>query len=296
MSMSWFARPPTGGPRRVLSGFERFILSAIAGVVALPAALHAGTIPSLSPAAFEIYAIDGSMTAYQYTFGDVSGTTDTTYEEGGGTQFSSASADFTAAGGGSVSVTGFNSSGPLTPPAGAGANIEYYLEEVQTSGLPDDPTVPVKITVTLSTDASGDGSGAYAVVSTNQYGADSCAVPFGTGVCDVAGNNQIVSFDYNATPGEPFYVILNVYGGSNGTSGSFLASADPQAETDPLFADAGDFTLISSPDATSTMSPEPSTSSLLCTGLFVLLGTRIYRRVPEPLCTDKTGSATAREG
>jgi hypothetical protein len=244
--------------------------------------LAAGTalvLPSASYAddvAPPIVSLQATGTQSLTTTGSVFGTTTNVVIEGG-TQTSNATAAY-GLGDASVSANGSTVGGENTAVSSAEAVVVYYLEAVQTSGTPVSVTaVPLIFSGSVSTSASGIQADASASFETPAGSIDACSKS--NGPCGGSASKS-ATLTYNASPGATYDIEVNAGGGSGVGSGTWFASADPEAEIDPSFAYAKDFTLEFSPAASTgsggtnppSTVPEPSNVTLLSVGLSALLG------------------------
>jgi hypothetical protein len=238
-----------------------FILSAVAATLAAPSASYAITTPM---AVIVVQAAGGTEI---FTAGTVSGNT----VGQGGTQSSTATASY-AGGTGVVSGQGDTTGtypGPLPPPSGGVAQVEFFFEVV--GSAPGVTTVPTNFTATVQTSASGPGSVAAASLTdpgdqmiagcsfspSNAFPPTDCAV-------DIPNHTGTTTFA--ATPGKFYPVQLSARGQSIFGTGSWSASIDSHVAIDPNFTAASNFTLVFSPDVV----PEPGTGLLVMVGVLGL--------------------------
>jgi hypothetical protein len=210
------------------------------------------------------------------TTGSITGTTTNIVIEGG-TQISSATAAY-GLGDASVSASGSTVGGENTAVSSAEAVAIYYLEVLQTSGTPVSVSaVPLIFSGSVTTNASGIQADASASFETPAGSIDACSKS--NGPCGGSASSS-ATLTYNASPGAIYDIEVNAGGGSGVGSGTWFASADPEAEIDPSFGYAKDFTLEFSPGPSSGTGgtnppptvPEPSNVTLLSVGLSALLG------------------------
>jgi hypothetical protein len=246
------------------------ILLAAGAALVLPSASYADDV------APPIVSLQATGAQSLTTTGSIFGTTTNIVIEGG-TQTSSATAAY-GLGDASVSANGSTVGGENTAVSSAEAVVVYYLEAVQTSGTPVSVSaIPLIFSGTVTTNASGIQADASASFETPAGSIDACSKT--TGPCGSSASNS-ATLTYNASPGAIYDIEVNAGGGSGVGSGTWFASADPEAEIDPSFAYAKDFTLEFSPGPSSSTGgtnppptvPEPSNLALLSVGLSALLG------------------------
>lgn len=129
----------------------------------------------------------------------------------------------------------------------------------------------------------GHSSRRFCIFRNTRRPIDACSKS--NGPCGGSASNS-ATLTYNASPGAIYDIEVNAGGGSGVGSGTWFASADPEAEIDPSFAYAKDFTLEFSPGPNSGAGgtnppptvPEPSNVTLLSVGLSALLGLRLMSK------------------
>ena len=148
----------------------------------------------------------------------------------------------------------------------AEATLKYAFEVV---GSGPDSNVPVLFQGNNSTFLNSCSSDGFVCISS--FGLDEIQDSSGD---DLVFNEQGGNYNQSIqiVPGALYYVYLqaSVDVGSQTTSAFASASADPTLTIDPSFADAGDFSIVYSPDLTQAQAPEPAGIWLLATGLALL--------------------------
>ena len=168
-----------------------------------------------------------------------------------------------------------------------GSSISYYFQVEQRAPAPVN-IIPLLVhghlDVTTGGNLAAAGEGAADATAALSIPALNIS-PIVSAFCNrisCASSTSGMSFAFNgsanATPGQNILVQLLVAGdagtvpGFNVGSSTFQAFADPEIEIDPSFVFASDFTLAFSPNLTPpTATPEPSSISLLATGLLALM-------------------------
>jgi hypothetical protein len=257
--------------RRLSTDFAWLILSAVAVVVALPVNSHADSIPA---AIFEVEAIGGITIS---TAGTVSGTAFNGGSEGG-TASDTATASY-GGGDASVSASGSTVGGVATANSAGQGMVTYFLMVARIAGSGSE-LVPLIFTGSGTTSASGPFTTAYAYFETPGGQLYACSASgSAVGTCGTLPSSNSGSIDYSVSSNTLYDVQVIASGSSGLGSGTWSASVDPQVEINPSFADANDFTLEFSPGAPSAITPEPSSTLMLGTGLLALLGTANYKKL-----------------
>jgi PEP-CTERM motif len=285
--------------RCVSSEFARFILPAVAIMLAAPIASRADII---TLASVELDAMASSAPSGVYYWLQVYNAP-FSY----GTAVASASATYTGTNSSSVSASGTTTPGsvclilfcsapnpwistdPFIAGADASAGLIYYVEVVP---IPLDVPLPsswngyVPLDMSFTFNVFMGASTGTASASVNIFDEtdpdffiqqSACA-----GSACASGENPVLGTPINISgefnPGDVIAVQISVEGGLT-SWGTWSASIDPEIYIDPSFQYADDFTLIASPALTSSSAPEPASLALLGTGLLLigLLRLRVQR-------------------
>lgn len=171
---------------------------------------------------------------------------------------------------------GTASGGKATPGAGAQSYGAFFFEVVGPSGV----EVPLIFSASGATTASGPDTTSSVTAETSGVNFYACSASGSAGGC----GGEPASFSgsqFFLLPSNSLSDVIVIDSGEAGSgTGSFSAVSDPMITIDPTFADASKFTLefSAAPGDTgggggSSPVPEPSTFTLLGTGLLALSGT-----------------------